>query len=165
MVIASSVENLILRHLLSWYRGGWSPYHAELLEDPSDGRLFLDYLQAIFGHFPDGPVGYELLKAHRDHVNDSLLKYESNTSVGPKYRWLATYHNYACRTFADRFRVRGDSEPDPEVGAAGEEAQRALEYLVPLEDEPTEQLPRPLDAERLQQRLDENQTGSDKADT
>ena len=34
------------------------------------------------------------------------------------------------------------------------EAQRALEYLVPCEGLPSEHTPRPLDAQRLQQRLD-----------
>ena len=156
LVIASSVEHLILKHL-SWYPGGPAPHHEVLLEDPSDGRLFVDYLKAAFANFPDDPVVYELLKAHRSKVSDGLLKYESDMRVGQKYRWLATYHNYACRTFADRFRVRGDWDSNPEAGAAEADARLVLDHLVPFDTGPTEQLPRPLDAEQLQQRLAEDQ--------
>ena len=157
LVIASSVEPLILKHL-SWYHGVRAPHHAVLLEDPSDGRLFVDYLRTAFANFPDGPVNWDLLGAHSKEVSEGLQKYKSDANVGPKYAWLATYHNYACRTFADRFRFRGDWEPDPEAVAANEEAQLALEHLVPLEARPDEQPPRPLDAQRLQQRLAITQT-------
>ena len=158
LVIAPSVEAMIAKHLLSWYSGGWSPYHEELIEDPRDGCLFIDYLKAAFGHFPDGPVGYELLRAHRDKVSERLLEYESDTRVGPKYRWLATYHNYACETFADLYRVRGDEEPDPYEIAVAAEAQHALDYLVTFDTGSTEQRPRLLDEKRLQQRLAEGLT-------
>lgn len=63
LVIASSVEPLISKHL-SWYSGGWAPHQDILLEDPRDGRLFVDYLSVAFEHFPDGPIDYELLAAH-----------------------------------------------------------------------------------------------------
>ena len=46
-------------------------------------------------------------------MTEGLLEYESDTRVGPKYKWLATYHNYACEAFAKRYRVAGDEEPDP----------------------------------------------------
>ena len=157
LVIAPSVEALIAKHL-PWYGGSSSPLCDELLEDPRDGSLFIDYLEAAFGHFPPGPVGHELLQAHRNKVSEGLSEHGFDTSVGKKYMWLAIYHNYACRTFAGRFRVGGDWDYDPEAGAAEAEAQRVLDYLVPLEDEPSEQLPRPFDAERLQQSLAENQT-------
>ena len=120
--------------------------------------MFVDYLQTAFAHVPDGPVGYELLKEHRNKVSEGLLKYESDPSVGPKYRWLATYHNYACQMFSDRFRIRGDEEPDPYEIAGAAEAQRVLDCRVPFDNEAAEQLPRPLDAERLQQRLAGDQT-------
>ena len=52
LVIASSVESLISEHL-SWYGdGSWAPHHDLLPEDPRDGRLFVNYLEAAFEHFP-----------------------------------------------------------------------------------------------------------------
>ena len=67
-----------------------------------------------------------------------------------------THPSYVCQTFAERFR--DDGESDPEAGAAEEEAQRALDYLVCFDAGSADQPPCPLDAERLQQRLAEDQT-------
>ena len=47
LVIGSSVELLIAEHL-SWYGGEWVPHHNQLLEDPCDGRLFVNYLWVAF---------------------------------------------------------------------------------------------------------------------
>ena len=152
LVIGPSVEPLISEHL-SWYGGGSTPYHEQLLEDPNDERLFVNYLHTAFGDFPDGPIDYQLLAAHRENVRRGLREHESNERVRQKYEWIATYHDYVCREFASRYLIQGDEEADPEDGAAGDEAQRALEYLVPFEGLPAKQSPGPLDALRLQQRL------------
>ena len=153
LVIGSSVEPLILKHL-SWYSDGWAPHHDWLLEDPLDGRLFVDYLGAAFQFFPDDPIHYELLAAHSENVRRGLSVHKSNPGVRAKYKWAATYHNYICHKFADQYTVRGYGEPDPEQVAIMEEAKRVLEYLVPSEALIEEQQPpRPLDAKRLQERL------------
>ena len=151
LVIGSSLEPLIAEHL-SWYGGGWAPHHNQLLEDPRDGQLFVNYLRVAFEYFPDGPIDHQLLAAHRKRVRRGLRAYESDTRVRQKYEWVATYHNYVCRTFADRFPVQGDEGAYPEEMAIEAEAQRALDHLVPLGARPDEQPPRPLDARRLRQR-------------
>ena len=148
LVIASSVEPLISKHL-SWYSGASAPHQDILLEDPRDGRLFIDYLSVAFEHFPDDPIDYELLAAHSKIVTEGLCIYESEPRVRSKYTWLASYHNYACRAFANQFSDLGYEEADPEYVAIAAEAQRALNHLVHTE----EQSPRPLDAQRLRQRL------------
>ena len=152
LVIAPSLEPLISEHL-SWYGAGWAPHHDHLLEDPGDERLFVDYLHTVFEHFPDGEINYQLLAAHRENVRRGLREHESDAHVRQKYEWMATYHNYVCREFASRRLVQDYEGAEPEQAAAGDEAQRALEYLVPFEGIPEEQSPRPLDAQRLQQRL------------
>ena len=157
LVIAPSVEKLILEHL-PWYGGGSSPYHEELLEDPKDKRLFIDYLQSVFAHFPDGPINYDLLKSHSEIVGSRLQEFESNEGIRQKYEWIATYHNYVCRTFADLYLIRGDEETDPEDMAYSDEAQRALDHLVRFEAQSEEQHPLLLDAGRLQERLATIQT-------
>ena len=129
------------------------PYHGELLEDPHDERLFVNYLGIAFEHFPDGPIHHQLLVAHSGEVRRCLRTYEFDTRVRQKYEWIATYHNYVCRTFANQYLVHGDEASDPEEIAIGAEAQRVLGHLVPFEGLPAEQTPRPLDAQRLQQRL------------
>ena len=157
LVIGSSVEPLISNHL-SWYGGGRSPHHMSLLEDPQDERLFVNYLGVAFQHFPDGPIDCQLLASHSENVCKGLQEHESNVSVRQKYEWIATYHNYVCRTFASRYPVQGYEEAEPEEAAASVEAQCALEHLVafdglPFERLPLEKVPRPLDAQRLRQRL------------
>ena len=161
LVIGSSVEPLISQHL-SWYGGGRAPHHEELLEDPQDERLFVNYLEVAFEHFPDGPIDWQLLSSHSENVCRGLREHESNVSVRQKYEWTATYHNYVCRTFASRYPVQGYEGADPEEMAASAEGQSALEHLVafdglPFERLPLEEVPRPLDVQRLQQRLAMNQ--------
>ena len=153
LVIAPSVEPLIEVHL-SWYgNGGWAPHYEQLLEDPRDERLFVNYLDVAFEYFPEGPVDYELLARHRDNVLRGLKDYESSPRVREKYKWMATYHNYVCRTFAERYSIQAHEGVDLEEMAYADEAQRTLEYMVPCEDLASAQSPRPLDAKRLRQRL------------
>ncbi len=157
LVIAPSVEPLILEHL-SWYGAGWAPHHHELLEDPRDGRLFVNYLGGAFANFPDCPIDYPLLTAHSRKVRKRLQEFASNEGILSKYEWLATYHNYACRTFAEQYLVEGNEEADPERMAYSDEAQRALDHLVHFETQSDEQLPLLLDAQRLQERLTTTKT-------
>ena len=152
LAIGASVEPLISEHL-SRYGGGWAPHHEQLIEDSGDGRFFLDYLGVAFEHFPDGPIDHELLAAHSQKVRSGLSEFESNPEVLPKYKWSATYHNYVCCTFAEKYPDLGDAEADPYEMAVAEEAQSVLDHLVPFKAKPAEQQPRPLDAQRLQQRL------------
>ncbi len=153
LVIGPSVNPLIAEHV-SWYGGGWSPQQEQLLEDPCDGRLFVNYLWVAFEHFPDGPIDYQLLAAHKELVLRGLREYESNSYVREKYEWMATYHNYVCRTFADGFLVQSSEGTEPERMSISDEAQRALEHLVPFEDLPSVYPPRPLDAQRLRPRFE-----------
>ena len=146
LVIGQSVEPLISEHL-SWYFGGWTPHHPRLLEDPRDGRLFINYLNVAFENFPDGPIDYELLARHRKSVRRGLREHESNERVLPKYRWLAYYHDYVCRTFADAHSIRNNEKAEPFDLAVEVEAQKVLDHLIPFE----EQLFRPLDSGRLPQ--------------
>lgn len=154
LVIGPSVEPLISKHL-SWYSSGWAPHYEELLEDPRDEQLFVNYLEVAFENFPDDPIDYSLLEAHSENVRIGLSTYDSDLRVRANYEWLATYHNYVCRAFAKRYSVKGYEGADPEQVAYCDEAQHALEYLVPSEALTAEQPPRPLDAQRLQQRLPE----------
>lgn len=160
LVVAPSVEPMILDHL-SAYGGGDNPYHHILLEDPGspeDGCLFLNYLQAVLGNFPDFLTGYEPLAAHRDRIVDCLGEHRCKQYVRRKYEWVASYHNYALQAVAGRYSGRY-SVLDPEQVDAYEYAVIAAanglsKYRVP-EEMLTENLgaPLPFDAERLRQRV------------
>ena len=148
LVIAHSVEKLILEHL-EWYGGGESPYHYQLLEDPNDGLLFINYLQSAFGNFPDGPINYELLQAHSEIVTSRLEVYKDNENVRKKYEWIATYHNYACRSFIDHNTIQPSEWVDPEEGAKSDYAVQAGNHLIPFDGDTP---PLRLDGERLRNR-------------
>ena len=153
LVIGPSVEPLILEHL-SYYYDGVTPHHRYLLEDPGDGRLFLNYLNWVFDFFPPGPINHNLLAEHREKVSENLHRYASNEKILKKYIWLATYHNYVCHTFAEQHYTRGDIGADPEELAIAAHARRTLDHLIDFEAPPEVQPPRPLDKERLRQRVD-----------
>lgn len=153
IVIGQSVEPLILKHL-SWY--GYSnttPHHDYLLEDSSDERLFVNYLATAFQFFPDGPIDLGFLEAHCNEIRKGLKENESDLGIRSKYIWLATYHNFVCRTFAERYPAYGDEWTDPEEIAVRVAAQRTLDFIVPFGSDLKIQPPRPLDARRLQRRL------------
>ncbi len=154
LVIGPSVDSLIAVQLVSYGDDGWAPHHEEMLEDPQDQTLFVNYLELrAFGHFPDGPADYGFLEAHRDHVCSGLSANHSNPDVRAKYEWMGIYHNFVCRTIANRFLVVDGELADEVRLAIAEEAQRALDYLVPTAGLPAHPEPRLLDARRLRQRL------------
>ena len=154
LAIGPSVEPLIDVQLAAYGDGGIAPHHVELLEDPQDECLFVNYIElGAFGYFPDGPIDIEFLKAHRDNVCEGISENSSDTHVRSKYEWTGVYHNYVCRTMANRYLVQDAERADEEKIAVATEAQRSLEYLVPDECLPCQLTPRVLDARRLRQRL------------
>ncbi len=153
LVVAPSVEPMILDHLRA-YGGVDSPYHHTLLEDPEDGSLFLDYLQAVLGNFPDFLTGYEPLAAHRRHVSESLREHESNQYIRRKYEWVANYHNYALEEVAARYSVIDPEQADEYDFAVVAAAKGLLDYRVPVEMLNEDfSAPLPFDVERLRQRI------------
>lgn len=155
LVIGNSIEPLISEQL-SWY-ADWAPHYDLLFEDACDGRLFLNYLEAAFECFPDGPIDHHLLAKHRTRVRTGLRVYESHPRVWSKYAWIANYHDYVCQTFGNRFRVQGGEEADPEETAAGVDAHHVLSHLLRFEDQATVRSPMPLNEQRLKQRVDTSQ--------
>ena len=150
LVIAPSVEDLVAVQLSAYGNGDGAPHFVELLEDPVDDSLFLNYLGSELGHFPDFPIHRKLLPLHRDRVVLGLQQHNSNSRVRSKYRWLARYHNYVCHAFVADFPVSASPYADPEYQAYAQEAQMALNFVAP--DIPGYQ-PRLLDPVRLGQRV------------
>lgn len=130
VVMAPSVEPLILRHLAS-YGTGESPHYSVLLEDPDDDRLFLNYLGTELQLSPEAPFHRKLLSKHRDRVVIGLQQHSFNPRVRLKYEWLARYHNFVCCTLAKQHPM-------------------ALKYLAPADQGA---LPRLVDPARLRQRM------------
>ena len=146
--IASSVEPWIARQIRTHSQVQSAPHYHALLEDPHDGRLFVNYLDVVFENYSDFDINYALLGAHRETVNRGLEEYASDKYVRQKYEWLATYHNYVCREFAERFPIPSSEEADTESALFYAFAQPALDYLVPFDGTTP---PRRLNPQRLLQ--------------
>ena len=154
LVIGSSLESLIAKHL-SRYMSGRAPHRLHLLEDPADGRLFVDYLGAAFDSFPDLQIHFRIIENHSKELRKRLREHESDPRVLTKFTWAANYHNYACSTFASQYPAPAYDDDDREGWFVYSEAQRVLKHLVPESLLGPEQPPLPFDAERLRQRLSE----------
>lgn len=65
-----------------------------LVEDPSDGFYFIDYLNP-FG--TSGSLSIDQLRQEResikDFINNSLSKFEYDYKIKAKYKWLENYFN------------------------------------------------------------------------
>ena len=117
-------EPLILKHLLDYRSVEDTPHYGHLLEDPLDKQLFVNYLEPAFEFFPEDRIDYQLLSKHSEEVQKCLREHESNKPIRQKYEWVANYHNYVCRSFADRWLFQDDEETDLEVLGYSAEAQR-----------------------------------------
>ena len=130
-----SAVDLVYRHM-SFYGGRveQTPHYEQLLRD-ADGLFFLDYLGSAFVYSPVGGVPFDVLEAHKRAVVDGLVESRSAPDVRAKFEWLARYHNYVCRRYAESYPpsegVTGDE--DPEYEAIAVEAQLTPEYLVDVE--------------------------------
>ena len=157
LVIGTSVEPLISKQLSSYFDSNQAPHHRHLLEDPLDGRLFVNYLSPAFDYFPEGPILDEYLTDHGRTIREGLSEHKSNKSVLKKYKWLASYHNYVCQSFAERYQLGADRidpyDADLERMAINADAQHVRDYVIPIKGQLAVQPPRRLDADRLRQRL------------
>ena len=71
-------------------------YAFELLEQDSDGQWFVQYLSHLYdSHHPDNVDSIDVLRAHRDKVQEQLKQAQSSGSedIACKYFWVANYHN------------------------------------------------------------------------
>ena len=153
VAIESSVEPLVLMQISSYATITLAPHYSYLFEDPTDNRMFVNYLWAAFDNFPDDPIDFQLLSSHRENVLRGLEKYESNTSVRAKYEWLATYHNYACQMFVDQYSAEDNEAASWDEVALLEEIQRVPEYTIPAEVVLRARPLRTLDVQRLDERI------------
>lgn len=154
LVVGPSLEPWILLQIEN-YADASAPHYDELLEDTNDQVLFINYLATAFEDFPEERINWPLLDLHKGTVLRGLREYESDQSVREKYEWLARYHNFVCHNFAERCAEQRSVALDEEDLAYIAEAQQALDYIVPLENEPEGQQFRILDEQCLLQRVQE----------
>jgi hypothetical protein len=73
-----------------------------LLED-SDGKWFINYLNAAFLDFFDynREPNLEIILKHKELVENNLEKHKENNCVWSKYVWVAHYHNFFCNLHSE----------------------------------------------------------------
>ena len=134
LIIAPSVEQWVVQQISSYERVQDAPQYKALLEDPANRRWFVNYLDLAIKDYDDPRVTDSLLASHRKMVVKGLRKHKCNEAVHRKYRWLASYHNYVCQTFANRFSTPVHEDADPEYADYCAFAQDMLNHRVPMED-------------------------------
>lgn len=74
-----------------------SSQYRDLLLD-GDGQVFLNYLSNVLVESQHTDT---LLNEHKAKVETCLKKFANEPRTSSKYRWVANYHNYFCRTFTN----------------------------------------------------------------
>lgn len=72
-----------------------SPYSSHVVQDAEDGQLFLNYMEACFQTSGEPPE-FKWIEEHRAATADALGRFATEPRIGPKYAWLARYHNLWC---------------------------------------------------------------------
>ena len=156
LVITTAVESMVSQHLKS-YRPGLAPHRHTLLQDPDDGKWFLNYLLAAYEESPYEPIDHELLQKHASQVSKGLQEYGAGTPVGDKFEWIATYHNYVCNHIATMYQAPDDLENFSDELAAWLDTRDALKHMVPLDGRDTKQPPRRFDEEYFRTTIDQSE--------
>jgi hypothetical protein len=69
----------------------------DVLFDPNDGQIFVDYLEhtVMIAGDDDNPFT-EYLDGHKLHLTQRLVDFQHDSHVLEKYQWAAVYHNAFC---------------------------------------------------------------------
>jgi hypothetical protein len=73
-----------------------SPYLRMVLRD-EDGEPFINYLEASCPTSGEGPI-LDLIEEHRDAIVRAVKRFGNDPRIGPKYDWVARYHNFWCHS-------------------------------------------------------------------
>lgn len=99
-IVLSETVTRLTRHFCTYYADGYdNPFGVHLAVLP-DRTLFLSYLSVV-NEADDVQQALDMLTLHRDAVVAQLDNSVDDPHVHEKYRWLAGYHNFVCRGFAE----------------------------------------------------------------
>jgi len=73
-------------------------YKGCLLKD-ADSNLFVNYLYVLNRLKPKVKFIRDVLFMHKTQIESNLYIYSADSKVWSKYIWMASYHNYYCKTF------------------------------------------------------------------
>ncbi len=96
IIIDESLKEFIDEKLM---QGVKSELRFRVLRAPDD-FLFIDYLGAVLNECFEDFTIIAVIADHRAQVLDQVEKFERNTRILNKYRWVADYHNYIIDNLA-----------------------------------------------------------------
>lgn len=112
IVISSVARKLLNKHFTFYAHPEQAPQNRMFLLD-SDGQIFVHYLAECFEHIDERCVAdRESLGIHKQHIEKGLAEFEANPRVWAKYSWLAKYHDYTLREWAEEANLDKDLNID-----------------------------------------------------
>ncbi|WP_286884830.1 hypothetical protein [Aneurinibacillus sp. UBA3580] len=98
IILSNEVVSLVNLHIGYYAEPMWAPQVRDLLKDNTDGKWFINYLEATMGdREPNDYVeAHSILQRHKEIIEHNLAKHKGNPKIYPKYEWAAQYHNYFC---------------------------------------------------------------------
>ncbi|HLL01573.1 MAG TPA: hypothetical protein VK539_13370 [Myxococcaceae bacterium] len=97
IVLSSSVAKLIKKQLKYYHPNHEAPQNNFILRD-IDGHPFINYLYIAI----DYELDVETIKQHKIRVEEKLRTHKNNPTIWAKYRWVASYHDYFCKTWISK---------------------------------------------------------------
>lgn len=98
ILLSENMKKMVYKHMGYYVYKNQSPQRYHLLKDENDD-CFVNYLYGILDYAESyESVGY-MLGEHKKYIKKKLKKFKNDSDVLPKYRWLAYYHDFFCRTF------------------------------------------------------------------
>ncbi len=78
--------------------GDLSTYESMLAVD-EDERVFVNYLGDLPYSVEEERDTIEPLEHHRDLILERLAQFGTDESIGPKYQWMASFHNWVVQQY------------------------------------------------------------------
>ncbi len=95
--VGDSIKEIARYHMGFYARPNSSPHIHTFLTD-NEGVWFLNYLKWLA---EDEFINRRSLGLHKDLIQRMLVTYSEDKEIKIKYLWVAEYHNWFCRNYAD----------------------------------------------------------------
>ncbi|WP_201317669.1 hypothetical protein [Paenibacillus sp. EPM92] len=99
IILSDEAVQMVKQHVEYYAEPNWSPQSTDLIQDNTDGKWFINYLEAIMHdvrEYGDYQEAVALLLQHKQVIEDNLIQHQGNLHILSKYIWVAHYHNYFC---------------------------------------------------------------------
>jgi hypothetical protein len=92
IMVGASVLQEVERNPLLWMhdRNDELKVVQNFLDHDDDGSAYIDYLRLVLGESEDPQW---VLRMHDEFIEKGLTSFGNDESIGPKYKWLRTYHD------------------------------------------------------------------------